>query len=511
MNLATLPYLLPYLLSLSISLGVGVYALRRRRVAGAGAFGMLGLLQAAYTLGYTLELVSPTLQAKHFWDDFQYLPTISVSIALLYFALRYTNRRLSFERPLRLALAGWVVGFTALVYTNESHHLLSSNPRLLPGHPFDLLTYDFGPGTWVMALIIYIQVLAGLYLLLSYSWRSAPIYRRRAIVIAVGMAIPLAGSLLTLAGLDINGQRDISPFTFAIGNLLMAVALFRYRLFEIVPVAHSLLVESMPEALLVLDDEARVVDLNPTARRLLRVGENWRVGQPADQLFAAWPELVETYRGVMQAETELAVTLNGQAAHFFLSITPLHDRQGRKLGRMILLRDITARKQAEAALQTYQEKLEQMVEQRTAALQQEVLERQRAEVALKEYQENLECLVEERTAELARQRTGRGGQPGQDAVPLAHEPRAAHPAQRHPGLCADPQARRQPERAPGRRVKRDPEQRRAPADSDRRCARPGQDRGRAPGAAPGPGQPAGAAGAGCQPGADARPPEGPAL
>ena len=74
----------------------------------------------------------------------------------------------------------------------------------------------------------------------------------------------------------------------------------------------------------------------------------------------------------------------------------------------------------------------------------------------------------------------RRGEPAQVAVPRQHEPRAAHAAQRHPGLHrADPGQRLR--RAAGEddgRARAHLAQRQAPARPDQRRARPVQDRGR---------------------------------
>ena len=66
-------YLIPYMVSVSISAGVGFLALRRRDVAGAGAFGFVALSQSVWTFGYLLELASGPLDAKIFWNDVQFI------------------------------------------------------------------------------------------------------------------------------------------------------------------------------------------------------------------------------------------------------------------------------------------------------------------------------------------------------------------------------------------------------------------------------------------------------
>ena len=74
----------------------------------------------------------------------------------------------------------------------------------------------------------------------------------------------------------------------------------------------------------------------------------------------------------------------------------------------------------------------------------------------------------------------RGRQPAQVRVPGQHEPRAAHPAQRHPGLHRAHRGRhlRRGAGADRRGAGARPGQRPAPPGADQRGARPGQDRGR---------------------------------
>ena len=87
-------------------------------------------------------------------------------------------------------------------------------------------------------------------------------------------------------------------FTFAIGNLIVAWGLFRYRLFDIVPLAWDKVIENMTDAVVVLDDQRRVVNLNPAARMMAGLENAAVIGLPTSQVFADWPEIVEKYRNV---------------------------------------------------------------------------------------------------------------------------------------------------------------------------------------------------------------------
>ncbi len=89
---------------------------------------------------------------------------------------------------------------------------------------------------------------------------------------------------------------------------------------------------------------------------------------PAAEFFAEWPDLVARFSAVDQARTEIKVPVAGQDWHFDVRLSSLHDRLGNLSGRVIVVRDITKRKQAEEELAHYRDHLEELVEQRTAEL-----------------------------------------------------------------------------------------------------------------------------------------------
>ena len=75
---------------------------------------------------------------------------------------------------------------------------------------------------------------------------------------------------------DILNVNPLAPLDPAILGLdvmasIYTIALFRFGMFEIVPVAHNTLLGLMREGMLVLDSQDRVVDVNRAAKHLLSI------------------------------------------------------------------------------------------------------------------------------------------------------------------------------------------------------------------------------------------------
>ena len=378
MSPATFQALLPYLASVVVSATVGVVCWRRRARPGASAYAVVALSQAATTLGLVLETVTPGLAGKVFWDNVQFLTMAPLPGALLVFAWRLRARRP--ERPVRAALllTAPAVAFAVLAFTDPLHHLVREAPRLVTGPPHALL-YGFTP-----AMMAWSAYVLGLWLvacfLLTAPWiYTDPLYRAQARLVQLGVIAPVLGSALTLTVLRDSPLRDTTPVTFALGNLLVAWALLRRRLFDVVPVARHLVVQSLSDAVYVIDADGFLVDLNPAARRAAGDADDL-VGRVAAEVlpFPVPPEgppvEVETGSGAWRRYAEVT-------AH------PLLGPRGDEAGRVVVARDVTDRRRAEDALRATHGVLEARVRRRTAELE-------AANAALREGEERFRTMVE---------------------------------------------------------------------------------------------------------------------
>ncbi len=355
-------------------------------MAGSRQFAVLATAQSVATLGYISELASASLQAKIFWENIQTIALLVWPVAFLVFALRFTGRTLPERKIALAALATPYVVFLLLVFTDPLHGLVRVDPHLEPGEPFTALFFGYSPLIYIIALYSYGFIIAALYLLGKKFIDPSPLYRGQVGTVIVGTLIPVVVGALAATGMRLTFQRDPTPITFALGNLVVAWGLYRYRLFDLIPVARDSLVESMREGVVVLDLHNRIVDLNPAARDLLGRRAANLVGKPAESALAPWPELLEAMAGADPARFKLKVERGAKVRVLEARLESVDERRGLPGGRMLVLWDISERTRVEKELTRHRQELEAIVAERTKELTEtnrrlstEVEERKRAQ------------------------------------------------------------------------------------------------------------------------------------
>jgi PAS domain S-box-containing protein len=143
---------------------------------------------------------------------------------------------------------------------------------------------------------------------------------------------------------------DLTPFAYTLTGLAITWSIYKYQLLNIAPIAFETVIDSMNDALFILDMGDNVIDINPAGQRLLGLSNGEVLGRHAKEVFKGYTDLIDLYQYAMNIREELAVGTDSQKQYYELTISPLTDPQDRILGRAVLLHDISDRKQAENAM-----------------------------------------------------------------------------------------------------------------------------------------------------------------
>ncbi len=229
----------------------------------------------------------------------------------------------------------------------------TENPLFRSGYFLDsasILHWSTGPLFWFGLAYLNIVLLIPLFLI----WRSynhvSHLSLQQSLALSIAVVLPILFNVLIQLKIFII---DGINFPFAAGpfmGLLVVWAVFQYHLFDLVPVARGLLIESMSDGVLVLDTQNRIMDANPAMQEMLGLVRHEILGENADAILAPWPELVNRFRNVHDTTTEIFID-EKHPLYLDLRISPLSDQRGQEAGRLVVVRDITRRKHAEMEIE----------------------------------------------------------------------------------------------------------------------------------------------------------------
>lgn len=309
---------------------------RRRSAPGAGplALAMAGI--AVWSLTYALFWADPRGPLGSFWLTATYLGVVTVPGAYFAFALRFTGRGRWLTRPVLAVLVLEPLLTLALLWTDRWHGLYyAGRAHLNTG-----MILHGGPVFSANVAFSQLLIVTANALHLAAWWRARGLYRTQLGLVAAAGVAPQLASLVFIAGLSPLPNADLTPFTMGLTGACFAYALFRFDLLDVRPVARDLLVERLPDGVVVLDALDRVVDFNPAAERLL--GESaLRIGQPAP------PEV----RARLAGAGDTTVATEDGARYHDVSVTELRGDRGARTGTLLVWRDVTDRTLAERRLE----------------------------------------------------------------------------------------------------------------------------------------------------------------
>lgn len=340
----------------AMALFVGLVSWRRREVAGATSLALLMFAVAQWSLGAAIEFSVSSISAKIFWSKIEYIGTVFTPVFLLLFGMEF-NQLNRWITPSNIVLLSLIPCITlGLAMTNEWHGLIWTSFTPSPvGN--NLIVYGHGLWFWIGLIgYSYLLMVGATSLLVWAAFRFPHLYRSQIAVMLAGIFIPWVGSLVYVTGKSPLPGLELTPISLALSGILLALGIFRFGLFELVPVARERLIETMGEGVVVLDGKNRIVDLNPAAEELLGVRRRDSLGLPLEQVWGAWPELAAGFDRTR--ETQTGIALGGASPRYLeIRISPLYSWRSYFTGWLLMLRDYTQRKQLEDHLKQANEEL----------------------------------------------------------------------------------------------------------------------------------------------------------
>ncbi|BBB48779.1 histidine kinase N-terminal 7TM domain-containing diguanylate cyclase [Pelolinea submarina] len=310
---------------------------------------------AIYNLFSLLDASSTTLDARILWSKLAYFGSIYISPLFLLFFINYPHKRLQLNWRM-IAIILLIPTLTLIaVLTNELHHLIWVDIIPISGVPNAYL-FLHGPFYWIGIGFDYICGIASVLLIILDMRQSSDKSRAQSRWLLFSSLFPFATSLVYDLGFTPIPGFEILPIGFSISGIGLVFSIIFLKIFDIIPVSRSLLVENLQDGLIIFDNLMQVVDINPAARKLLGI----------DQLDSGvgindFPEIYLPALSEITKQTEIRIDGNPGKTLLFLPNTLLDD-SAKPAGSMFVIRDMTEIRAVETALQQSQSRYQSLIE-----------------------------------------------------------------------------------------------------------------------------------------------------
>ena len=277
------------------------------------------------------------------WENLTYVGSAFVPVTLLLLGLSYIRAERGLNRW-HWALLTVPAITQVVVWTNQWHHLFYVS--------YSTAAIEVGPYANFHVIYSYVCMLLGLFFLMRFAVRNSGVLSVQAVLIALGNLIPLAVNVIYTLVPGHGGLNVCStPTAFAITGILYLLAMFRFNLLKVTPVALQTVVNRISDSFVVVDTGLNIIDYNRSfgsqfsaLTTLSKEANFFDILRRVEELPAS-PEqcrdrILEAGESGHIYTTEWHLNANGLDRYYSVEVTPIQ-RVHRAVAIILLFRDIT--------------------------------------------------------------------------------------------------------------------------------------------------------------------------
>ena len=319
------------------------------------AIGMTGV--TFWTLASGLDYAAVPIPLKIYFAKWEYVFYHITLVFFLMFIMSFAGYKTLLKNKLVITVL-WVIPTIniLLAWTNDWTGWLwvgfvesnFGNNTIIFEHGFAFL--------WVTATgyMLLASIIAASWIAMRRSFGFA---RRQGQVLFYGSLLPLIGNLIYLFQPPAFDGVDWSSIFISGSSVLFLWAFYGTNLINVIPIAREKLIDRSGDGMIVLDSRNYIIDINESAAKLLNLTVASLLGKKlADYL----PDAKFLSREALEEELSTELEIEAPTPRFFdVLVTPLFEGQKTIIGSLVVLRDITKRRQNELRLLLLNQTVEQ--------------------------------------------------------------------------------------------------------------------------------------------------------
>ena len=293
-----------------------------------------------YAGGYAFELLSTTLDGMLFWNRIEYIGISFIPAFWIIFTARYVNIRW-LKRKYILALLFFISALTVFgAWSDPWLHLRYTAVWIRNDGAIPLLAFSRGPLYWSHTLYSFVAFTLGTVLLVRTIFTTPRFFRNQLFFMLAGSCLPWLNYFMYLLGIPSSGI-DTIPFSISLSAVCFGVAIFGYKILDVIPIARGLVFEKISDAVIVLDNSSLIVDFNRAAANVFPELSHASLSGDIRNVLSRHTGLYAFVDSTVEMEFQFTTGEGLSLKYYDCTISPIYSRTKTSIGKIILFKDNT--------------------------------------------------------------------------------------------------------------------------------------------------------------------------
>jgi PAS domain S-box-containing protein len=292
--------------------------------------------------------------------------TAVILTAFAFLVMEFTRIANPYKPALHIPLiiVPCVVSFAVL--TDPWLHLYYSSTGLIIGNGLDISVLVSQPGPFIFLWTVY-EYVAGVTFFTVILWHLYKTNEKQ-----LAMLFSLGTSFVVVAGtagffFPILETISIDGIALTVAALFIYYSTYNYGFLNLVPTARRKMLDVIEDSIVILDSRGTIEDVNRACIGYLSINPKDLIGRPFSSQFAGIPDLIKRVSQVKEDKTSFE--LKDPAGRILeANVMDFSYSNAKKVGKMVVLRDVTGRKKLEVENQRVKEEQETLKFQRVESL-----------------------------------------------------------------------------------------------------------------------------------------------
>ncbi|MES2448570.1 MAG: histidine kinase N-terminal 7TM domain-containing protein [Bacteroidota bacterium] len=309
-------------------------------------FSVMMFANSIWSIAYGLELASSTIKQIKILINIEYIGIATVPILWFIFCLYFSGKECWYKKPLNfISIVTIPIVTILMVWTNPLHHLHYKSLTISLDGPFPIANIEPGPWYLIFTTYFYVTLACGTFLVIKKFKTIDSIYKKQNYSIVIAALVPWITNMFYLLGIRPFGHIDLTPFAFIIATFLIFIGIYRFKLFDIIPIAREKVLALMQDGFFVLDHQNRIIDYNKSTTQFIdsKINEDL-IAKHIEYVLPNQPQLLEHIETHTPGKVELNLTVDGNYFYLEADILFLNENKINNNFTIIKLQDLTTLK-----------------------------------------------------------------------------------------------------------------------------------------------------------------------